>query len=327
MTSAGMVPVSTAQRLDSFKIDQLVAETYFDSSWTKGPVVLARDTHAVNGERNFHAPVGLPVAPDPSLRVLEPDTSVTASFVGSGVDVAVSSIFPGNGQHVNFLPSAIGSGMMESTAFSGNAALAGPATGFYPSSMGLAQAVLGAFPIGSSTEENLIQATQLEIWDLASPPVKKRSINTVYGYFNEVSSMDASGFVNMIMSGSPGTTTGYAMSSSASGLCVSGGHAPITLDTFGTVEYSVRLSKGDLQTVALYGGIYHLGLWTIDMKQSLLNGNTPPFAFSVLNNPRKYKLFARKGLTKDLCYTEDDGGSSGFYGYEDLTIKWRLHFV
>jgi hypothetical protein len=57
------------------------------------------------------------------------------------------------------------------------------------------------------------------------------------------------------------------------------------------------------------------------MKESLLNGNTPPFAFSVLNNPRKYRLFCRKGVSKDLTYIED------ITAYEDLTIKWRLHFL
>ena len=132
------------------------------------------------------------------------------------------------------------------------------------------------------------------------------------------------GFVNMVMSGSPGTTTDYEMSSGASGLCVSGG---IDATNSGTVEYSVMLAKGDVATVNMYGGIYHLGLWTIDMKQSLLNGNTPPFGFSVLNNPRKYKLFARKGLSKNLCYINDNGANKGIENYKDLTIKWRLHFL
>ena len=83
-----------------------------------------------------------------------------------------------------------------------------------------------------------------------------------------------------------------------------------------------------MATVNLYGGIYHLGLWTIDMNKSLRNGNTPPFAFSVLNNPRKYKLFARKGLSKNLCFINDNpGGATGFTNHTDLTIKWRLHFI
>jgi len=301
-----------AQYLNADKIhyivDNLGNATY---GATVGPVAMGIQ----NTGGSYLPDAGLPESPNPTSRVLEHNTSVAASFAGSGVDVEVSSVFPGNGQHVNFLPSAIGSGMMEATVFSSIG------TQFYPSSLGLTQSVLGAFPIGSSTQGDMDKATARLILD--EEVVLRDSAIDTFGFFNEVSSMDVSGFVNMVMSGSPGTTTGYAMSSGASGLCVSGG---IDVTNSGTVEYSVMLASGDVATVNLYGGIYHLGLWTIDMKESLLNGNTPPFAFSVLNNPRKYKLFARKGLSKNLCYI-NDGTNPGFDSHTDLTIKWRLHFL
>jgi hypothetical protein len=56
------------------------------------------------------------------------------------------------------------------------------------------------------------------------------------------------------------------------------------------------------------------------MNESLRNGNTPPFAFSVLNNPRKYRLFCRKGLSKNLCYISDNRE------HANLTLKWRIYF-
>jgi len=62
-------------------------------------------------------------------------------------------------------------------------------------------------------------------------------------------------------------------------------------------------------------------MWTIDMNKTLMNGNTPPLSFSVLNNPRKYKLFCRKGVSKDLTYINN------INNYQDLTIKWRIHFL
>ena len=244
-------------------------------------------------------------------------------------------MFPGNGQHVNFLPSAIGSGMMEPTIFS---AVYSDETLYYPSALSLVAGCLGAFPAGSSVNQTaMTRATQLLVYP---PPEDEEGDYEIgdfvfngpntYGFFNEVSSMDVSGFVNMVMSGSPGTTTNYAMSSGASGLCVSGGHAPVDMTNFGVVEYSLRLAKGDISTCNMYGGIYHLGLWTIDMNQSLRNGNTPPFVFSVLNNPRKYRLFARKGLSRNLCFINDRSSSSahkGLENYTDLLLKWRLHFV
>jgi hypothetical protein len=141
---------------------------------------------------------------------------------------------------------------------------------------------------------------------------------------NEASSMDVSGFVNMIMSGSPATTTGYAMSSTASGLCMSGG---ADIDNSGMVEYSMLLGSGDVGYSNLYGGIYNMGLWTIDMEETLKAGNTPPYSFGPLNNPRKYKLFATKHLTRNLCYINDNGTAAGAMNYQDVTIKWRIHFT
>ena len=301
--------INNAQYLDPDKIHLLGA--YFGASYAvQGSMTMVR-WNAVNVS-SFTPEVGLPEAPDPSLRLLSKNTSVSSSFAGSGVSSDISSIFPGTGQHVNFLPSAIASAMVENTEFS---AL---------SSMSLLQSTLGAFPAGSSLHYGA-HAEQLLLMAYPFDGAWKRTYSVIGqdGFFNEASSMDVSGFVNMVMSGSPNTTTNYLFSGGASGLCVSGGHDPTNS---GTVEYTVGLAQGDVATVNMYGGIYHLGLWTIDMKQSLLNGNTPPFAFSILNNPRKYKLFARKGLSKNLCYIED-GPGEGMDSYTDLTIKWRLHFI
>jgi len=311
--ASGALVSTNAQALDEKKIDYLVngaASNYFRYGAT---VVVLHELASQGG--SYYPQVGLPEAPDPSLKVLAKNTNVSATFAGSGVSSDVSSIFPGNGQHVNFLPSGIGSAMMENTEFSDT------------SSLQIAQSVLGAFPEGSSV--NLVLGQDHVTPLLFNYPISTNTLYEldVFGFFNEVSSMDVSGFVNMVMSGSPGTTTDYAMSSGASGLCVSGGHDSTNS---GTVEYTVMLAAGDVKTSNMYGGIYHLGLWTIDMKESLLNGNTPPFGFSVLNNPRKYKLFARKGMSKNICQINDDPGvdpGRGLVNYKDLTIKWRLHFL
>ena len=108
------------------------------------------------------------------------------------------------------------------------------------------------------------------------------------------------------------------------GLHVSGG---IDATNSGTVQYSMIVGSGDVGYSNLYGGIYNMGLWTIDMDESIKAGNTPPYSFGPLNNPRKYKLFATKHLTKNLGYIEDNGTNAGSLNYSDLTIKWRLHFL
>jgi hypothetical protein len=268
-------------------------------------IVAAADINNNNTDPSSFIPiVGVPHYPDPSLKVLESNTSVS-SLVGG---IAVSSVFPGNGQLTNFIPSAIMSAMMEDTEFSD------------PVSGAIAASYLGCFTEGSSAPYTLAQNTRR--YFLPTPEGGFPFTPESGGFFNEVSSMDVSGFVNMVMSSVPDAT--YDMSSAASGLVLS---ATPSFKTDGIVEYSVMIAAADVGHANIYGGIYHLGLWTIDMQQSLLNGNTPPFEFTVLNNPRKYKLFSRKGLSKNLCYIEDNGTNAGDRNYSDLLIKWRLHFL
>ena len=240
----------------------------------------------------------LPTAPNPVMKTLEVNTNTSAVIEGT----SVSSVFPGNGQHCNFLPSAIMSAMMEDTVFSGDV-----------SSYYTAASLLGAFPQSSGVPHTFY----LTIFYDGPETSDVKSITPVYSVFNSASSMDVSGFVTNVMSSVPDAT--YNMSSTFSGLCMS---APTeeTNQGFPFVEYSLLIGAGDLGSVNAYGGIYHIGLWTIDMNESLRNGNTPPFAFSILNNPRKYRLFCRKGLSKNLCYINNQDN------YEDLTLKWRIYF-
>jgi hypothetical protein len=243
-------------------------------------------------------PVAAATAGSPDMTVLENDTSISSTVGG----IEVSSVFPGNGQLTNFLPSAIMSSMMEDTVFSATV------SGY------VAASLLGCFSDGSSVH---VDDRSRSLW----PPGGVRKSLPSTGFFNEVSSMDVSGFVNMVMSSVP--NPGYDMSSPASGLTLS---ANSDFSSNGIVEYSVGLGPGDSGQANVYGGIYSLGLWTIDVQQSLINGNTPPFGFSVLNNPRKYRLFARKDLSKSLT-NQDWSSANPDQNWPELTIKWRLHFL
>ena len=71
-----------------------------------------------------------------------------------------------------------------------------------------------------------------------------------------------------------------------------------------------------------------MGLWTIDMKETLQARNVPPYSFGPLNNPRKYRLFATKHLTQNLCHIVSRSKvQAGADFYNDLTIKWRIYFT
>ena len=258
----------------------------------------------------------LPTAPTPLDSKLENSSDVSAFgpevVVGVGA-VAVSSYVPGNGQNLNMIPLDYGSSILSGV------------TAFQITQGGLPASVLGCYPDGSS-----LGGTEFFIYSaLGDLGVDRGSSiiplsGTYFGVVNEASSMDVSGFVNMVMSGSPGTTTNYLMSSTSSGLCMSGG---CDSTNSGTVEYSVLLGSGDVGAANLYGGIYNMGLWTIDIDKSITSGNTPPFSFNPIYNSRKYKLFAKKGFSKNLCFINDSGVNAGINNYKDLTIKWRIHFL
>ena len=267
--------------------------------------MLAVNSLPDNPGLGFPAIIGLPDSPNPTMTVLEEDTGVSSQLTNSaGSGTAVSSITPGNGQLTNFLPSAIYSATYQGTAFDDSLSAC------------VAASLMGCFPDGSSTPYTAA-AGQIAYRPTGASEVFR---TTDGGFFNEVSSMDLSGFVNMVMSSVPhGGAAGLNFSGGASGLCLSA-PAEETNEGFPFVEYTVSFASGDCTYAHAYGGITHLGLWTIDMEQSLLNGNTPPFAFSVLNNPRKYRLFCRKGLSKDLTHITD------VTEYDELTIKWRIHF-
>lgn len=244
------------------------------------------------GDGSSYAPeAGLPEEPNPTSTRLEMrDTSVSADW-GDG---AVSSVFPGNGQLVNFMPSAIVEYITTDTSLSST------------NSKKLLGSVMGAFP------PNATNVSAIAVF----PDGQELSALVGSSTFNTASSMDYSGFVNKVAIGGVATESGL----------ISGGVAPYS----DGVLFQVELGPGDLQCANLYGGIYHIGLWTIDMEQSLLNGNTPPFEFDVLNNPRKYRLFCRKGFTIDLTRNSDNGTTfPGFTNYNastNLLIKWRIKF-
>jgi hypothetical protein len=97
------------------------------------------------------------------------------------------------------------------------------------------------------------------------------------------------------------------------------------------------IPPGDLGALNLFGGIYQIGLWCLDIKEMLKQGNNPPYIWNPLNNVRKYKLFAKNVFSKDLINYSDALGQSGFvnlfqqlFGWENsigMIINWNINFV
>jgi len=166
-------------------------------------------------------------------------------------------------------------------------------------------------------------------------------------FFNSssVRAMDRDGFVRAYM---PSSTTAFTnvdeggkpiypnrIIDPASGLIVS---ADADFSAIGGSELSCicTISSGDLGLANMYGGIYKLGLWTLDLDKTLsttrLDGQPKalpsfPLKFGAGYNKIVYKLFAEKSLTKNLCAIKDAGTVAGADQYSDLTIVWKLNFI
>jgi len=139
------------------------------------------------------------------------------------------------------------------------------------------------------------------------------TISSTYNYFGL---MDKAGFLTFAaLNGSEGTAAAVA-GQFTSGVLI---NLPNNFSSLGKVPVVWRLDAGDAGALLLYGGVYHLGLWCLDIKAMLAEGYTPPFSFDALNNIRKYRLFAKKTFNKDLLYINDGTGlAAGYGGFEVL---------
>lgn len=175
----------------------------------------------------------------------------------------------------------------------------------------------GCYPLSAGTSAALLDANSNI---LAS--------GSYTGRLNTLGQIDASGFVNMTVTS---TDEGFSkISNNDQGLIMTSG---VKNSDRHTIEYRVDLSGGDFLLPNLYGGIYSVGLWGLDIKSLLQSGITPPYAFSSLNNPRKYKLFAKKIFVKDLTFGAISGSDSLMNLYDDtgsvesLKFIWGIRFV
>ena len=103
------------------------------------------------------------------------------------------------------------------------------------------------------------------------------------------------------------------------------------------VTIKIPLRNGDAGALLLFGGLYQVGLWVLDIKETLKQAGSAPFAFNALNNKRRYKLFAKKTFNKDLLFCTDYSSNSGMralfanggtlFNEGSLTLSWYINFV
>lgn len=134
------------------------------------------------------------------------------------------------------------------------------------------------------------------------------------GVFNADGVMDTSGFLTL----SPLTGIGEqlsALGSPASGSAFSGGALVFSSTENqagnGIANVAVRLKDGDAASIALFGGLNHIGVWCLDLKSMVADGLRPPFFWDNLDNIRKYKLVSKVSFWDNLLIHKDNSGQSG----------------
>lgn len=158
---------------------------------------------------------------------------------------------------------------------------------------------------------------------------------TLYSNYNYDNTMDASGFLTFAGSSTADHITLYNDYKFNKGVL----RVPLS-DFPNKLTLGWYLGPGDAGSLLLFGGIYQIGLWALDIKEMLKQGYNPPFAFNHLNNIRRYKLVAKKTFNRDLLYLNDYSGSGGFnisfdfntihpsYAWwPGLRLNWDINFV
>tara|TARA_R110001583_G_scaffold96437_3_gene240744 strand:+ start:19304 stop:20485 length:1182 start_codon:yes stop_codon:yes gene_type:complete len=289
------------------------------------PVVVAFTTDKDTGVHTSSLSVAasLPESPTPLDTLLERGVQLEGgAFTASSsiiYDANYNATIESMGQNANFLPY-----MNE--------------VGFRVGSEGLASYV-GCYPAGSGTHPNGTD------WYLASDPSDMNSLfdfPTLHAYFDEsaknegrvvsgtygsyinaASSMDIRGYMGKVWdpNGRVGLEGAGDASGTASGLVVTS----VSPSTTGEVSYSTTLGPGDCGMSHLFGGIYTMGLWTIDNTSTA--AQTAPYTFHPYESPQiQYRLFSKHSMSKDLTYVQDRGSNAGLNSYNDLSIVWKLDF-
>jgi len=152
-------------------------------------------------------------------------------------------------------------------------------------------------------------------------------VGNVSSFLNGNQLMDKDGYLIISPSsvaqndtGSPDYSQGSIMVSSAGG-----SRTP----SEGRMTIKNRFQQGDAVCMAAFGGIKHVGVYCLDLKEMLNSSLIPPYGWDALNNIRKYKLVAKVTILDDAFYNRDGNSLAGiknWLGNSEVTISLDFDF-
>jgi len=137
------------------------------------------------------------------------------------------------------------------------------------------------------------------------------SSGTITSYFNLNGLVDKDGYLtvkNAPVTGSPSYLEGAVLFSSS----------PDFILSEGVLALNVNIDGNDAVTLVSFGGVKHMGVYCLDLKEMLASGLMPPYSWDALNNNRKYKLVAKSTILDDPLIHRDIVGPPGFPGLSVL---------
>jgi hypothetical protein len=184
---------------------------------------------------------------------------------------------------------------------------AGPDLGHYPNAyidttLSNAWTILGGFAPPSSAGKTC------QLYNSAGTLLASGVLSGIY---NQNSVIDKNGYVTVSQASGLNATLGAAQGAELSG-------GPVIFSAHGSAQPSagntalaVVPQHGDAATLALYGGINHIGVYCLDLPAMLASGITPPYSYNALNNNRIYKLVSKVSFFDNLINHEDISVLSG----------------
>lgn len=181
-----------------------------------------------------------------------------------------------------------------------------PDLGHYPntwidSSLSNAWNILGGFsPPSSAGKEYFITDSKGET--LAS--------GVLSGMYNQYGLVDKNGYVKISQVSGLDSTLGATQGAELSGGPVI--YSSVNFNaTLGSVGLAVVPQRGDAVTLAMYGGVNHIGVYCLDIRAMLASGISPPYSWDALNNNSIYKLVSKVTFWDNLLDHEDNGSTPG----------------
>lgn len=193
--------------------------------------------------------------------------------------------------------------------------------------------LIGGFPSKFNTQFKVLKTSYSTLFSGSLP-----------GYYNEWEIMDSQGYLKFVTNdsyvavASPARTAyefivGFQIPGGFAGQSLSAGvFASTYAYTPNIANLLWGLPNGDMGMLILFGGVYHIGVWCLDIKAMLKEGNKPPYNFNTLNNVRKYRLFAKKTFNKDLLSYQGNTTftdlfvNKGFDNNFGMIFFWDLKF-